>query len=100
MLNQLQSIAKSHRESETTLKKLDTTDKEDQPRVYHKVMFLIEEAELEETIDPESKVEEEETSVTLRTNLTEINIKNQHNKSLLLLHRFQSNKLNQKNPKN
>lgn len=96
----MQSIAKSHPESEIMLKKSDTTDKEDPSRESHKVMFLIEEAEPEETMDPESKVEEEETLVTLETNSTRINIKNQHNKSLLLLHKFQSNRLNQKNPKN
>lgn len=93
---------KSLPESETTPDKSDTTDKEDHSRVFNKVTFLIEEAELEETTDQESKVEDLETSVTFKMNLTETNMK-KHNKEsqppLQLLDKYHKNNKNPKNPK-
>ena len=77
--------------------KLDITDKADQPKVSLKVILLTEEAEPEEKTDQENKVEEEEMLVTSKTNSTEINTKNQLNKSLLP---SQSSKKLLKNNKN
>lgn len=93
-----ESTLMSQSESETTLCKSDTTDKEDQSRVFHKVTLSIEEVEPEEMTDQER---EEETSETFKTNFTEINSKNHNKESQLPLqsNKYLKNNKNLRNPK-
>lgn len=94
-----ESTLKSHPESEKTPDKSDITDKADHSRVFLKVIPSTEEVEPEEMTDQESKVEEEEMLETSTTNSTEINTKDQLNKSLLppQFNKFLKNNNNLKN---